>query len=187
MKKFLLLPFFLAILSGCSADYSATTISPVVHESPALIESSVNANVDSQVPAKQEEAIAIDDSAVKEDASVKNAEDKVQVLDKDDISSPVEPVVDVPVVKKFVADPALTVKAVQEVTKPQVQEKAPTSNTELSNDNYYTNSAGNKVHSPANAPSVPEGASARCKDGTYSFSQSRRGTCSRHGGVAEWY
>jgi hypothetical protein len=33
---------------------------------------------------------------------------------------------------------------------------------------------------------VPPGASARCADGTYSFSASRRGTCSHHGGVAEW-
>jgi hypothetical protein len=57
----------------------------------------------------------------------------------------------------------------------------------LSNDNYYINSQGNEVHSPANAPSIPPGASARCADGTYSFSQSRRGTCSHHGGVAEWY
>ncbi len=58
---------------------------------------------------------------------------------------------------------------------------------DLSNDNYYINSKGNKVHSPAYAPSKPAGASARCRDGTYSFSQSRRGTCSHHGGVAEWY
>jgi len=57
----------------------------------------------------------------------------------------------------------------------------------LSNDNYYINSAGNKVHSPAHAPSKPAGASAKCRDGTYSFSQNRRGTCSHHGGVAEWY
>ncbi len=56
----------------------------------------------------------------------------------------------------------------------------------LSNDNYYTNSAGNEIHSPAYAPSQPAGASARCRDGTYSFSASRRGTCSHHGGVAEW-
>jgi hypothetical protein len=56
----------------------------------------------------------------------------------------------------------------------------------LSNDKYYTNSAGEKIHSPAYAPSIPSGASARCRDGTYSFSQSRRGTCSHHGGVAEW-
>lgn len=56
----------------------------------------------------------------------------------------------------------------------------------LSNDNYYTNSQGNQVHSPAYSDSVPAGASAVCRDGTYSFSQSRRGTCSRHGGVAQW-
>lgn len=58
--------------------------------------------------------------------------------------------------------------------------------TGLSNDNYYTNSAGNEVHSPAYSDSVPSGATARCGDGTYSFSQSRRGTCSHHGGVAQW-
>ena len=58
----------------------------------------------------------------------------------------------------------------------------------LSNDRYYTNTAGNEVHAPAysNDGSVPAGASARCADGTYSFSQSRRGTCSGHGGVAQW-
>lgn len=57
---------------------------------------------------------------------------------------------------------------------------------ELSNDSYYQNSAGNEVHSPAYSNSVPAGASAICGDGTYSFSQSRRGTCSSHGGVSEW-
>ena len=59
-------------------------------------------------------------------------------------------------------------------------------NSNLSNDNYYINTAGNKVHSPAYSNTVPAGASARCIDGSYSFSQSRRGTCSHHGGVAEW-
>lgn len=61
-----------------------------------------------------------------------------------------------------------------------------TSNVPLSNDNHYINVDGERVHSPAYAPSVPAGASARCKDGTYSFSRNRRGTCSGHGGVAEW-
>jgi Protein of unknown function (DUF4236)/Protein of unknown function (DUF3761) len=36
------------------------------------------------------------------------------------------------------------------------------------------------------APSHPAGASAICRDGTYSYSRSRRGTCSWHGGVATW-
>lgn len=34
---------------------------------------------------------------------------------------------------------------------------------------------------------APAGATAQCRDGTYSYSQSRRGTCSHHGGVAVWY
>jgi Protein of unknown function (DUF3761) len=32
----------------------------------------------------------------------------------------------------------------------------------------------------------PPGATARCRDGTYSFSQHHSGTCSHHGGVAVW-
>ena len=35
-------------------------------------------------------------------------------------------------------------------------------------------------------PSHPPGASAICADGSYSYSANRRGTCSRHGGVAQW-
>jgi hypothetical protein len=64
-----------------------------------------------------------------------------------------------------------------------------TPTTNLSNDNYYTNVSGNQVHSPANTTdnTIPAGASARCNDGTYSFSQHRSGTCSHHGGVATWY
>jgi hypothetical protein len=34
---------------------------------------------------------------------------------------------------------------------------------------------------------APENATAKCKDGTYSFAATHRGACSRHGGVAEWY
>lgn len=50
----------------------------------------------------------------------------------------------------------------------------------------YTNSAGNSVCSPYASSSAPAGATAQCSDGTYSFSQSRSGTCSHHGGVASW-
>jgi hypothetical protein len=38
----------------------------------------------------------------------------------------------------------------------------------------------------AGASSPPPGATARCRDGTYSFSKHRSGTCSHHGGVAAW-
>ena len=67
--------------------------------------------------------------------------------------------------------------------------KPKTSNsTNLSNDNHYTNSSGNSVHSPAYSTdgSVPKGATGLCNDGTYTFSQSRQGTCSSHGGVETW-
>jgi len=56
----------------------------------------------------------------------------------------------------------------------------------LSNDNTYVNSQGNTVHSPAYSNRAPVGATAVCRDGAYSFSQSRRGTCSYHGGVSQW-
>ena len=51
---------------------------------------------------------------------------------------------------------------------------------------YYKNSKGEKVQSPTHYNSEPNGATAECYDGTYSFSQSRRGTCSHHGGVKKW-
>jgi len=35
--------------------------------------------------------------------------------------------------------------------------------------------------------SKPAGATAKCNDGTYSYSLTRSGTCSRHGGVGIWY
>jgi hypothetical protein len=50
----------------------------------------------------------------------------------------------------------------------------------------YVNVSGHCVHRPMRASSAPVGASARCRDGTYSFSEHRRGTCSHHGGVARW-
>lgn len=34
---------------------------------------------------------------------------------------------------------------------------------------------------------VPENATARCRDGSYSFAKQHRGACSHHGGVAESY
>jgi Protein of unknown function (DUF3761) len=50
----------------------------------------------------------------------------------------------------------------------------------------YVNSKGETVKRPENCAAVPQGATAQCGDGSYSFSQSRRGTCSHHGGVAKW-
>jgi uncharacterized protein YgiM (DUF1202 family) len=51
---------------------------------------------------------------------------------------------------------------------------------------HYTNKGEQKVQSSTYYNSSPAGATALCRDGAYSFSRNRRGTCSRHGGVARW-
>lgn len=51
---------------------------------------------------------------------------------------------------------------------------------------YYTNTYGERVQSPTYYSSIPSCATAICRDGTYSFSRNRRGTCSHHDGVARW-
>lgn len=48
---------------------------------------------------------------------------------------------------------------------------------------YYKNVSGVCVHSPSSSAT---GATARCRDSTYSYSQHASGTCSGHGGVAVW-
>jgi hypothetical protein len=50
----------------------------------------------------------------------------------------------------------------------------------------YINSQGHCVRRPVRADRPPAGATAKCRDRTYSFSENHRGTCSHHGGVAQW-
>jgi len=59
---------------------------------------------------------------------------------------------------------------------------------QLQSHGHYTNKSGQDVHSPAKSVDgkVPVGASAKCRDGSYSFSKHHRGTCSGHGGVGSW-
>ena len=40
---------------------------------------------------------------------------------------------------------------------------------------------------PAAKGTGPQGATAKCRDNTYSQSRDHRGACSHHGGVATWY
>jgi len=65
---------------------------------------------------------------------------------------------------------------------------SPANDSQLVEHGSYVNSSGQVVHSPAHSISggVPAGATAKCRDGTYSFSQHHSGTCSHHGGVANW-
>jgi hypothetical protein len=76
-----------------------------------------------------------------------------------------------------VSAPAPTVSPAPKVTAPTPQVSEPKS---------YINTNGERVQSPTYYDSAPAGASAQCRDGTYSFSKNRRGTCSGHGGVARW-
>lgn len=64
---------------------------------------------------------------------------------------------------------------------------APASSAAEAGAGYYTNADGRQVRRPVRASSRPAGASAQCRDGSYSFSEHRRGTCSYHGGVATWF
>ncbi|HEY2235457.1 MAG TPA: DUF3761 domain-containing protein [Candidatus Angelobacter sp.] len=71
---------------------------------------------------------------------------------------------------------------------PTPQATAPTTASGSCAADYYRNSDGVCVHRPVKTQGsvVPQGATAQCRDGSYSFSQHRRGTCSHHGGVAKW-
>jgi hypothetical protein len=66
--------------------------------------------------------------------------------------------------------------------------EAPGRRVEPLGDSRYRSATGREIGAPTqvDTPGAPAGASAQCRDGTYSFSRSRRGTCSHHGGVARW-
>jgi hypothetical protein len=68
--------------------------------------------------------------------------------------------------------------------KPGQQQQA--SKPKCTDTGTYVNSQGQTVKRPETCSSAPQGATAQCRDGTYSFSKSRSGTCSHHGGVSKW-
>jgi hypothetical protein len=68
----------------------------------------------------------------------------------------------------------------------QASQRQQKSQPKCADNGTYVNSKGETVKRPENCSMAPQGATAQCRDGTYSFSQSRRGTCSHHGGVAKW-
>lgn len=71
---------------------------------------------------------------------------------------------------------------------PQKQQTEQSSESNLTSHGHYVNKDGQVIHSPSATKSgaPPDGASAQCRDDTYSFSKHRSGTCSHHGGVAHW-
>jgi len=85
---------------------------------------------------------------------------------------------------RFFVLPALAVLALAAIAFPQSAK----SDQKLSNNRHYHARSGDRVHSPATTPDQkpPKGATAQCRDGSWSFSESHRGECSRHGGVKRW-
>lgn len=171
MKKlFFLLLSLPVVLTGCASNYQAS-VAPVtptanVVEKQAVVPAAAPKDVSpatyqTSVPAAPKPTAAAVQAAI---PAVTSITDKT-IETKQAVAKPTAETV-------AISQPAVPVTPV--VAAP------------LSNDNTYTNVDGNEVHSPVSAPSVPVGASAVCGDGTYSFSQNRRGTCSHHGGVAEW-
>lgn len=71
-------------------------------------------------------------------------------------------------------------------TQPSPQQQQQKSKPKCTDNGTYVKSQGQTVKRPENCSAAPQGATAQCRDGSYSFSQSRRGTCSHHGGVAKW-
>ena len=80
--------------------------------------------------------------------------------------------------------PATSASAASAVAQPATAPQE----SQLVEHGHYTNKSGAVVHSAAHSVSgqAPAGASAKCRDGTFSFSQHHSGACSHHGGVANW-
>ena len=108
-----------------------------------------------------------------------------KLLDRDCSASTTTPWVPAPAAPPNVA-PAATEPPTTVRTTPTPSVTTPTSPGGSCGSDGYINKDGVCVPSPRPAPSPPDGATAQCKDGTYSFSQHRSGTCSSHGGVARW-
>jgi len=86
------------------------------------------------------------------------------------------------------AQPAAPVEPPPAAAGPQAPapQAPPSQDSASCGDGYYRNVDGNCISRPVQSDEQPAGATAQCRDGSYSFSQNRQGTCSGHGGVARW-
>lgn len=80
----------------------------------------------------------------------------------------------------------LSAQTPQQSPSPSTQQQQQDPKPKCADNGTYVNSKGEAVKRPENCSAAPQGATAQCRDGSYSFSQSRSGTCSHHGGVAKW-
>lgn len=80
-------------------------------------------------------------------------------------------------------------KATSKVAKTDAKADAKVAKTETKADAKVAKTESKAAAKPTTTASATDanGATAKCKDGTYSHAATRRGACSRHGGVAEWF
>ena len=191
MKKLFFILFSLVfVLSGCAADYPVETVGfddALVEERILNTESYQPESLDTETQAA---AVVSPDIIIplayfeSELDGLNKLESEVRVIE--DKSFHLDPV-KLEAKEQIQENPIPAVLKILDQLEPKQETvKTKPADVPLSNGNTYVNVAGNEVHAPAYAPSVPVGASAVCRDNTYSFSQNRRGTCSRHGGVARW-
>ena len=95
-----------------------------------------------------------------------------------------EPAIETAKENEFVKESQAVVKPPVAIIKTKAVEGTVTE--PLEDVDYYTNVDGDTIQSPTYYSSEPQGATALCRDGTYSFSAHRSGTCSHHGGVESW-
>ena len=85
------------------------------------------------------------------------------------------------------ADAKTATKAAKSETKEAKADVKADTKTVKAADKLASKSATADVKQTAKtANNDASGATAKCKDGTYSHAATHRGACSRHGGVAEW-
>lgn len=84
-----------------------------------------------------------------------------------------------------IAAPAAPVSSPAPAVAPPAPQAGPATGSSCDESTHYVNSDGACVPRPVTAATPPAGATAKCVDGTYSFSQHAQGTCSGHGGIAQ--
>jgi hypothetical protein len=82
--------------------------------------------------------------------------------------------------------PGFAQTAPQQSTQPEQSQTQQHPKPKCTDNGTYVNSKGETVRRPENCSAAPQGATAQCRDGSYSFSHNHMGTCSHRGGVAKW-
>jgi len=183
MKKFLkfigvvlLSGFFVVTLTGCTPEQAQNSSQNIETKAPVVEFKTETKNeaIPFTTANENDSALAAGQTKVKQEGKDGNKEFTYKVTYTDGNES-----------FRELASEKITVEPINKIiligTKVSTSNSAPA--TQNNSGSGYTNVDGNYVQSPGSDPS---GATAKCRDGTYSYSQHRSGTCSYHGGVAEW-